>query len=42
MGSQYAPLEISEGVKIIVAAATLPDDGPNGQFITHNLQYILW
>ncbi len=42
MGSAYAPLEISDGVKIIIAAATLPGDGPNGQFITHNLQYISW
>jgi NAD(P)-dependent dehydrogenase (short-subunit alcohol dehydrogenase family) len=42
MGSQYAPLEIPDGAKIIVAAATLADDGPNGQFITHNLQNILW
>lgn len=42
MGSQYASLEITEGVKIIVAAAVLPDDGPNGQFITHNFQNILW
>ncbi len=42
MGSLYAPLEIADGAKIIVATATLPGDGPNGQFITHNLQNILW
>jgi NAD(P)-dependent dehydrogenase (short-subunit alcohol dehydrogenase family) len=42
MGSPYAPLEIPDGVKIIVAVATLPNDGPNGQFITHSLQPILW
>jgi len=42
IGSQYAPLEIPDGAKIIITAATLPDDGPNGQFFTHGLRQILW
>ncbi len=42
MGSQYAPLEVADGAKIIVTAATLPDDGPNGQFFTHGMKQILW
>jgi len=32
MGTQYAPLGITEAVKIIIEAATLPDNGPSGAF----------
>jgi NAD(P)-dependent dehydrogenase (short-subunit alcohol dehydrogenase family) len=42
MGTQYAPLEISEGADIIVKAAMLPDDGPSGCFFTHEMKRILW
>jgi NAD(P)-dependent dehydrogenase (short-subunit alcohol dehydrogenase family) len=42
MGTQYAPLEIPQGVQIIVEAATLPKDGPSGSFFTHKMQTIVW
>lgn len=35
MGGSEAPLSIPEGVKGIVWAATLPDDGPSGGFFRH-------
>jgi NAD(P)-dependent dehydrogenase (short-subunit alcohol dehydrogenase family) len=41
MGSQYAPLEIPDGAKIIVDIA-LSDDPRSGCFITHNWQHIPW
>jgi NAD(P)-dependent dehydrogenase (short-subunit alcohol dehydrogenase family) len=42
MGTQYAPLEVSVGATIIVRAAMLPDDGPNGCFFTHEMKSIAW
>ena len=42
MGTQYAPLEVSEGAAIIVRAALLPDDGPSGCFFTHEMKSIPW
>jgi NAD(P)-dependent dehydrogenase (short-subunit alcohol dehydrogenase family) len=41
MGSQYAPLEIPDGAKIIVEVA-LAKDTPNGAFITHEARRIPW
>jgi len=41
MGSQYAPLEISDGAKIIVEVA-LSGKIPNGVFITHGGTIIPW
>lgn len=41
MGSQYAPLEIPDGAKIIVDVA-LSNDMPNGSFITHEGRRIPW
>lgn len=35
MGSEEAPLSVEEGVKSIVWAATLPDEGPSGGFFRH-------
>jgi hypothetical protein len=35
MGGANAELSIDEGVKGIVWAATLPDDGPSGGFFRH-------
>jgi NAD(P)-dependent dehydrogenase (short-subunit alcohol dehydrogenase family) len=42
MGTQYAPMEVSEGASIIVRAAILPDDGPSGCFFTHDMKPIAW
>jgi hypothetical protein len=42
MGTQYAPLEVSEGARIIVGAAILPDDGRSGCFFTHDMKSIAW
>ncbi|NEV60870.1 SDR family oxidoreductase [Thiorhodococcus minor] len=35
MGGDAAPLGVSEGVRGILWAATLPDDGPSGGFFRH-------
>lgn len=35
MGGAEAPLSLAEGVRGIVWAATLPDDGPSGGFFRH-------
>lgn len=35
MGGPEAPLDVTEGAKGIVWAATLPDDGPSGGFFRH-------
>jgi len=35
MGGPNAPLSVEEGVRGIVWAATLPDDGPSGGFFRH-------
>ena len=42
MGTQYAPVEVSEGARIIVRAAILPDDGPSGCFFTHDMKPVAW
>jgi NAD(P)-dependent dehydrogenase (short-subunit alcohol dehydrogenase family) len=36
MGTEAAPRTVSEGAKIIVQLATLPDHGPNGGFFDEN------
>ncbi len=41
MGGEEAPLSIPEGVRGIVWAATLPDDGPSGGFFRHG-ERIAW
>jgi NAD(P)-dependent dehydrogenase (short-subunit alcohol dehydrogenase family) len=35
MGGRGAPLSVEEGADTIVWAATLPPDGPNGEFLHH-------
>jgi NAD(P)-dependent dehydrogenase (short-subunit alcohol dehydrogenase family) len=35
MGGEEAPLDVTQGAKGIVWAATLPDDGPSGGFFRH-------
>jgi NAD(P)-dependent dehydrogenase (short-subunit alcohol dehydrogenase family) len=42
MGTQFAPLEVSEGAAIIVRAAMLSDEGPSGCFFTHEMRSIAW
>jgi len=41
MGGEEAPLSIEEGVRGIVWAATLPEDGPSGGFFRHG-EPIAW
>jgi NAD(P)-dependent dehydrogenase (short-subunit alcohol dehydrogenase family) len=41
MGGPEAPLDVEEGAKGIVWAATLPDDGPSGGFFRHG-ERIAW
>ena len=41
MGGEQAPLSPEAGVKGIVWAATLPDDGPSGGFFRHG-EPIAW
>ncbi|WP_295125482.1 SDR family oxidoreductase [uncultured Chitinophaga sp.] len=41
MGTEYAPMEVSEGVETISWLATLPDDGPSGGFF-HKQEKIDW
>lgn len=41
MGSQYAPLEVPDGTKIIVDVA-LTGEFPSGLFITHQMKTVPW
>lgn len=41
MGTDYAPMEVAEGVETILWLATLPDDGPSGGFF-HKQTAIAW
>lgn len=41
MGGSHAPLSVREGADTIVWAATLPDNGPTGQFLS-NRRSIAW
>lgn len=41
MGTQYAPLEVTEGAATIIRLATLPADGPTGCFF-HMNEEIPW
>jgi NAD(P)-dependent dehydrogenase (short-subunit alcohol dehydrogenase family) len=36
MGSDAAPRTVSEGARIIIKLATLPNDGPNGRFFNED------
>ena len=41
MGTEWAPMEVSEGAETLVWLATLPQNGPNGGFF-HKKQPISW
>ena len=41
MGTEWAPMEVSEGAETLVWLATLPKEGPNGGFF-HKKQPISW
>jgi NAD(P)-dependent dehydrogenase (short-subunit alcohol dehydrogenase family) len=37
-----APMQVADGARIIVKAATLPGDGPTGSFFTHEMRIVPW
>jgi NAD(P)-dependent dehydrogenase (short-subunit alcohol dehydrogenase family) len=37
-----APMQVADGARIIVKAATLPGDGPTGSFFTHEMRIMPW
>jgi hypothetical protein len=41
MGGRHAPLSVQQGADTIMWAATLPDNGPSGAFLS-NRRSIAW
>jgi NAD(P)-dependent dehydrogenase (short-subunit alcohol dehydrogenase family) len=42
LGGPDAPMQAADGARIIIKAATLPDDGPTGSYFTHEMRVMPW